>query len=215
MNLIFLGPPGAGKGTIAKRVTDHYGLRQISTGDLFRENIKNKTAVGRQAEAYMNRGELVPDSIVIAMLKDRIARDDCKGGFILDGFPRTIPQAEALAAVRAVTIDKVVNFVVPDDVVVQRLSGRRICPKCEAIYHVDNMPPKVAGVCDACKAALVQRPDDQPEKIKNRLVVYKKQTEPLIGFYRQRGLLIDVDASLPQADLIAAALQKALDKPAR
>ncbi len=202
MNLIFLGPPGAGKGTIAKLVTDKFGIIQISTGDLFRENLRNETEIGLKAKGYMDSGELVPDAIVIAMLIDRIARDDCGDGFILDGFPRTIPQAEALAADPNVTIDRVVNFVVPDAIVVQRLSGRRICPACGAIYHVTNMPPKESGVCDACGAALIQRDDDKEEAIRHRLVVYKDQTEPLIGFYRDRGLLADIDAALPELDMI-------------
>lgn len=202
MNLIFLGPPGAGKGTIAKRLLGNFGLIQISTGDLFRENIKGQTEVGMKAKAFMDRGELVPDEVVIQMLKGRILQDDCKGGFILDGFPRTIPQAEALAADSSVVIDKVVNFVVSDDVVVQRLSGRRICSSCGRIYHTTNMPPKTEGVCDDDGTALIQRDDDKPAAIQNRLVVYKKQTEPLIGFYRSRGILVDIDGALPEVSMI-------------
>jgi len=212
MNLIFLGPPGAGKGTIAKKITEKHGLIQISTGDLFRENIKNQTEIGRQAKAYMDRGELVPDSIVIDMLKARIVQPDCQGGFILDGFPRTIPQAEALEGASNVRIDKVVNFVIADDLVVQRLSGRRICPKCGAIFHVTNIPPKRSGICDKCGAALIQRDDDKEEAIRNRLVVYKKQTEPLIGFYRKRNLLADIPADLPQIDAIVARVDRLLVK---
>ncbi|MBT3377234.1 MAG: adenylate kinase [Lentisphaerae bacterium] len=202
MNLIFLGPPGAGKGTIAKRLLDRFSLLQISTGDLFRENIKGQTEVGMKAKGFMDRGELVPDGIVIEMLKGRIAQDDCKGGVILDGFPRTIPQAEALAADSSVTIDKVVNFVVPDDVVVSRLCGRRICPTCGRIYHTVNMPPKVEGVCDDDGVALIQRDDDQPDAIQHRLVVYRDQTEPLIAFYRSRGMLADIDGALPDVGAI-------------
>ena len=212
MNLIFLGPPGAGKGTIAKRVTDRYGLIQVSTGDLFRENIKNATPVGTKAKGYMDRGELVPDGVVIEMLKDRIARDDCKDGFILDGFPRTIPQAEALAAESSVTIDAAINFVIADEVVVQRLSGRRICTRCGAIYHVTNIPPKTEGVCDNDGETLIQRDDDKEEAIRNRLVVYKRQTEPLIGFYRERGLLTDLAADQPDVEQIVAGLCAILDR---
>lgn len=211
MNLIFLGPPGAGKGTIAKRVTDRYGLIQVSTGDLFRENIKNATPIGTEAKGYMDRGELVPDAVVIEMLKARIAKDDCKDGFILDGFPRTIPQAEALAAESSVKIDAAVNFVIADAVVVQRLSGRRICMTCGAIYHVTNIPPKKEGVCDNDGETLIQREDDKEEAILNRLVVYKKQTEPLIGFYRGRDLLTDLEADQPDIEQIVAGLCAILD----
>lgn len=212
MNLIFLGPPGAGKGTIAKRVTDRYGLIQVSTGDLFRENIKNATPVGTKAKGYMDRGELVPDGVVIEMLKDRIAKDDCKDGFILDGFPRTIPQAEALAAESSVKIDAAINFVIADEVVVQRLSGRRICTTCGAIYHVTNIPPKEEGVCDNDGETLIQRDDDKEEAIRNRLVVYKKQTEPLIGFYRGRDLLTDLAADQPDVEQIVSGLCAILDR---
>jgi adenylate kinase len=211
VNLIFLGPPGAGKGTIAKRVAERHGVLQISTGDLFRDNVKGGTEIGLKAKGYMDRGELVPDRIVIDMLKDRITRDDCRAGFILDGFPRTIPQAEALAADPSVTIDRVVNFVITDEVVVQRLSGRRICPKCGAIFHVTNIPPKQAGVCDACGAALIQREDDREQAIRNRLVVYKQQTEPLIGFYTQRGMLTDINADQPSIDDIVASVSAVMD----
>lgn len=211
MNLIFLGPPGAGKGTIAKQITERNGVIQVSTGDLFRENIKQQTDVGLKAKGYMDQGELVPDSIVIEMLKERITHHDCCHGFVLDGFPRTIPQAEALEGNESICIDKVINFVVDDSVVVQRLSGRRICMKCGAIYHVTNMPPKQEGVCDNCSEQLSQREDDQEEAIRNRLVVYKEQTEPLIDFYRQRGMLVDIDAAQPQLSLIVASVQHILD----
>jgi len=211
MNLIFLGPPGAGKGTIAKQITAAHGILQISTGDLFRANIKEQTAIGLEAKAYMDRGELVPDRVVIDMLKARIAQDDCRNGFILDGFPRTIPQAEALENDPNVQIDKVVNFEVPDAVVVQRLSGRRICQKCGAIYHVTNIPPKVTGVCDKCGAELMQRDDDREAAIRTRLVVYKQQTEPLIGFYRQRGLIADIAADQPEIRHIVAAVEDVLE----
>jgi len=212
MNLIFLGPPGAGKGTIAKRITDVYGLIQVSTGDLFRENIKQQTEVGRKAKGYMDSGELVPDAVVIEMLRGRISKDDCSEGFILDGFPRTIPQAEALASDSSISIDKVINFVVDDAVVVQRLSGRRICLKCGAIYHVTNMPPETEGVCDKCSEPLTQREDDKEEAIRNRLVVYKDQTEPLIEFYRQRGMLVDIDAALPEVDMIVDSVRCILNQ---
>jgi len=202
MNVIFLGPPGAGKGTIAKRLVDAFGLIQISTGDLFRENIKGQTEIGLKAKGFMDRGELVPDGVVIEMLIDRIGKDDCRDGVILDGFPRTIPQAEALAADSSVVIDKVLNYVVPDDVVVARLTGRRICPSCGRIYHITKMPPKVEGVCDDDGTSLMQRDDDKPEAIQNRLVVYSDQTEPLIDFYRSRGMLADVDGTLPDVSMI-------------
>ncbi len=193
MNLIFLGPPGAGKGTVAQRVTDDLGVVQISTGDLLRAAVGAGSELGKKAKGYMDSGELVPDELVIDLLKERILEDDCKDGFILDGFPRTIPQAEALEAA-GVKIDKVINFVIPDDLIIHRLSGRRIHKATGKIYNVnpDGVPkPPV----DMDPSELLQRDDDKAEAIANRLVVYRKQTEPLIGYYSDKNLLVDITAS--------------------
>lgn len=194
MNLIFLGAPGVGKGTYTSRIKDKYGLVHISTGDLFRENMKNNTPLGIEAKGYIEKGQLVPDEVTINMLKDRLKKDDTKNGFILDGFPRTIPQADALG--KFAKIDKVINFVADEDVIIRRLSGRRICRKCQAIYHVDNIPTKVEGVCDKCGGEVYQRDDDKPEAIKERLKVYEKQTAPLIDYYKEKGMLAVIDASV-------------------
>lgn len=193
MKLIFLGPPGAGKGTIAQRVNDDLGVVQISTGDLLREAVKAGSDLGMEAKGYMDSGELVPDSLVINLLKARIEQDDCAGGFILDGFPRTIPQAEALDQA-GVPIDKVINFVISDDLIVHRLSGRRIHKATGRIYNVNPggtpQPP-----ADMDPSELLQRDDDQAEAIANRLVVYADQTAPLIGYYEKTGLIVDIEAS--------------------
>lgn len=193
MQVIFLGPPGVGKGTIAKRMQDRRPLVQISTGDLLRAEVKNGTELGRKAQGYMDAGELVPDEIVIAMLKNRIGQPDARQGFVLDGFPRTLPQAAALQQ-QGVDIDAVVNFTAARDTIIRRLSGRRTCRQCGAIYHLTNMPPRREGVCDVCQGPLYQRDDDRPEAIGNRLVVYEKQTAPLIAFYRKQGRLKDIKA---------------------
>ncbi len=193
MKLIFLGAPGAGKGTIAKMVMKKYNTPQISTGDIFRENVKNETELGKKAKEYLDKGELVPDEITVGMVKERLSKDDCKNGYILDGFPRTIPQAEALEKIDK--IDKVIDFQARDDVIIQRLSGRRTCRKCGAIFHIVNIPPKVEGVCDKCGGELIQRSDETEEVIKNRLEVYRKQTEPLINYYKKEGMLVGVDAN--------------------
>ncbi len=193
MKLIFLGPPGAGKGTIAQRVTDDLGVVQISTGDLLRAAVGAGSDLGKEAKGYMDSGELVPDKLVIDLLKERILEDDCKDGFILDGFPRTIPQAEALGEA-GVPIDKVINFVIADELIVHRLSGRRIHKETGRIYNVNpDGTPKPPTDMDPSE--LLQRDDDQAEAIANRLVVYRDQTEPLIGYYTEKGLLIDVKAS--------------------
>ena len=193
MKLIFLGPPGAGKGTIAQRVTDDLGVVQISTGDLLRAAVGAGSELGKKAKGYMDSGELVPDDLVIDLLKERITKDDCAGGFILDGFPRTIPQAEALDQA-GVPIDKVINFIVADELIIHRLSGRRIHKETGKIYNVnpDGVPQPPT---DMDPSELLQRDDDKAEAIANRLVVYRDQTEPLIGYYKATGLIIDIVAS--------------------
>lgn len=193
MKLIFLGPPGAGKGTISGQLTGDLGIVQISTGDLLRAAVRSGSELGKQAKRFMDAGDLVPDALVIDMLKERITLADCAKGFILDGFPRTIPQAEALAQA-GVKIDKVINFQLDDAIIIHRLSGRRIHKQTGAIYNVnpDGLPQPPAGMP---REELLQRDDDKPEAIGNRLVVYRRQTEPLIGFYRKTGLLVDIDAN--------------------
>lgn len=207
MRLIFLGPPGAGKGTLAKMLASDQGSAHISTGDLFREAIANKTELGLQVKAVIEKGDLVPDDLTIKLVEERIGRPDCAAGFILDGFPRTIPQAEALG--KLVEVDGTVNFQLSDEVVVGRLSGRRLCPSCGKIYHIITMPPKKSEICDACGSGLIIRKDDQIDSIKNRLNVYKDQTEPLIAYYTKRGLLQDVDAA-PPPDAVFAELKVVL-----
>jgi adenylate kinase len=193
MKLIFLGPPGAGKGTLAGLVAKELGIPPISTGDIFRDAIKRETELGKQVKAIVGRGDLVPDELTVSLVRERLARPDAVNGYILDGFPRTIPQAEALEGFEK--LDAVLNFVTSDEVVVTRLTGREVCRACGAIYHVRNMPSKVKGVCDRCGGQTYTRDDDTLESITNRLEVYKRQTEPLIAFYRARGLLRDVDSS--------------------
>jgi adenylate kinase len=193
MKLIFLGPPGAGKGTLAGLVAKELGIPPISTGDIFRDAIKRETELGKQVKAIVGRGDLVPDELTVSLVRERLARPDAVNGYILDGFPRTIPQAEALEDFEK--LDAVLNFVTSDEVVVTRLTGREVCRACGAIYHVRNMPSKVKGVCDRCGGQTYTRDDDTLESITNRLEVYKRQTEPLIAFYRARGLLRDVDSS--------------------
>ena len=198
MNLIFLGPPGAGKGTLAGLVSKELAIPQISTGDIFRDAIKRETELGKKVKEIVGRGDLVPDDLTVSLVRERLARPDAKKGYILDGFPRTIPQAEALEQFQ--TLDAVVNFTISDSLVVERLSGREICKSCGAIYHVKNMPSKVKGVCDACGGPVYTRPDDSLESITNRLLVYRKQTEPLIAFYRSKKLLRDIDSSKSPED---------------
>ncbi len=201
MKLIFLGPPGAGKGTLAGLMGKELGIPQISTGDIFRDAIKRETELGKKVKQIVSRGDLVPDALTVDLVKERLAQPDASKGFILDGFPRTIPQAEALEEFQRP--DAVINFVISDEAVVKRLSGRRVCRNCGAIYNVDNMPSKVEGVCDKCGGPLYTRDDDSVESIKNRLEVYKRQTEPLILFYRKKNLLKDVDSSTnPQSSLV-------------
>jgi len=198
MNLILLGPPGAGKGTQAQRLVDRLKVPQISTGDLLRAAVREGTDLGKQAKEYMERGELVPDSIVVGMLEERIKADDCTPGCILDGFPRAVSQAEALAGVfsglgRA--LDHVVSIEVPEEELVKRLTGRRSCPRCGAMFHVMFSPPKQEGVCDKCGGELITRADDNEETIRNRISVYREQTEPLKKFYQEKGLLRPVDGT--------------------
>ena len=193
MRLMMLGPPGAGKGTIAKKLVAKYGFPQLSTGDLLRAAVAEGTELGTKAKTYMDAGELVPDAVVIGLIEERLKQSDCREGFILDGFPRTLPQAEALAGITE--LQAVVNLDVSDEEVVARLSGRRTCKQCGAIYHVRNIPPTVEGRCDRCEGELFQRDDDQEEAIRNRLSVYRNQTLPLIDYYREAGILHDVDGA--------------------
>ncbi|MBP3367340.1 MAG: adenylate kinase [Treponema sp.] len=197
MNFIFLGPPGAGKGTLASQVAEEYGIPQISTGDIFRENIKNQTELGKKVKSILDSGALVSDDVVLEIVEDRLKKDDCKNGFILDGFPRTIPQAEAF---EKLGIDvKVVNFEVDNDLIIARLSNRRVCKSCKANYNVKFMPPKVEGKCDKCGGELFTREDDKLESITNRLAVYRKETAPLIDFYRKLGKITDIDSARDSA----------------
>lgn len=207
MNLVFLGPPGAGKGTMAVRVAEHFGIPHISTGDIFRANIKGQTELGKKVKAILDAGNLVPDELTIDLVKDRLAKPDAQGGYILDGFPRTIPQADALAGFS--TVAKALNFVLVDEEVVKRLSGRRVHPGSGRTYHVLFSPPKVADVDDVTGEPLVIRPDDQEDAIRNRLEVYRKQTEPLIEYYQSRNLLVDID-SAPAPDAVFQTVLKAL-----
>lgn len=193
MNLIFLGPPGAGKGTLAAMVKDAYRIPHISTGDLFRAAINNQTDLGKKVKAILDAGDLVPDEVTIEMVRRRLEEEDARNGFILDGFPRTIPQAEALEDFAR--IDSVINLVVDKETVIKRLSGRRIAKKSGRVYHIHFNPPQVEGICDESGEELIQRDDDRPEAIENRLEVYHSQTAPLIEYYRNKGLLQDVDAS--------------------
>ncbi len=192
MNLIFLGAPGAGKGTQAEKVCEKLNIPAISTGNMLREAVKNNTEAGLKAKAFMDAGDLVPDEVVIGILKDRIAQDDARNGFILDGFPRTVVQAEALEKM-GVQIDKVVNIHVADETITGRLSGRRVCEACGASYHVDYKPTKTEGVCNLCEGKVVQRNDDKPETVLARLLTYHEKTAPLIGFYESRNKLVTVE----------------------
>lgn len=209
MNLVFLGPPGAGKGTIASEAKNHFDIPHISTGDLFRSHIKGGTELGKQVQAILASGDLVPDSVTIAMVEDRFKQDDAKKGFILDGFPRTIAQADALSKMK--NLDFVVNFVLDRDQIVARLSGRRMCKSTGRTYHILYNPPKVEGLDDETGEPLIQRDDDKPEAILNRLAVYEAQTAPLIEYYRERKLLLDIDAA-PSPLEVLATLIEALEK---
>ena len=207
MKIIMLGAPGAGKGTQAKMSADKYGVPHISTGDIFRANIKNGTELGMEAKKYMDQGLLVPDELTGRILLDRVAQDDCKNGYVLDGFPRTIPQAEVLDSELTKLgdhIDYAINVDVPDENIVKRMSGRRACLTCGATYHIEHVPPKKEGICDVCGSELVLRDDDKPETVKNRLNVYHEQTQPLIDFYTEKGVLKTVDGTVPMEEVFAA-----------
>lgn len=206
MKIVMLGAPGAGKGTQAQMISEKFNIPHISTGDIFRYNIKNGTELGKKAKGYMDAGQLVPDELTIEILLDRVAGDDCRDGYILDGFPRTIPQAEALTDVLAKNGDQIeyaIDVEVPDDNIIKRMSGRRTCPECGASYHIQYIPPKKEGICDNCGAALVQRDDDKPETVQNRLSVYHDQTQPLIDFYRGQNVLHEVDGTKEMNDVFA------------
>lgn len=208
MKLVFLGPPGVGKGTYAKILVRKYGIPHISTGDIFREEIARGTPLGRKVKEYVERGLLVPDEIVIEIVRQRLSREDCRRGFILDGFPRTIEQARTLENI--VSIDAAVHFYAPMEVVIDRISGRLVCPRCGAIYHVKYRPPKVPGICDVCGAKLVRRPDDRPEVARRRYEIYYKTMKPVIEYYRSKGLLIEVDASRESAEEVVEELEREL-----
>lgn len=199
MNLILLGAPGAGKGTQAEVIAEHLSIPTISTGNIIREALKSGTEMGRKAKEYMDAGKLVPDDIVIGIIQERLAQPDCAGGFILDGFPRTIPQAEALDRM-GIVIDRVIDIEVADETIARRVSGRRVCPACGASYHVDYKRPAVENVCDRCGDTLVQRKDDHPDTVRERLRVYHEQTEPLKGYYAQSGKLYIVEGQEDVAD---------------
>ena len=213
---ILLGPPGAGKGTQAAKIVEKYQIPHISTGDIFRENIKQGTELGKKASEYINRGELVPDDLVIEIATDRLTRDDCKAGFILDGFLRTVHQAEELdkfLTARGEKLSVVINLEVGEDVLMKRLTGRRVCKKCGASFHVVNMPPKQEGICDVCGGELIQRPDDNEETAANRIAVYNDQTKPLIDYYEKAGIIANIDGSKPLEESFAS-VSKALDDTA-
>lgn len=207
MKLIMLGAPGAGKGTQAKKIADKYNIPHISTGDIFRANIKNGTDLGQKAKTYMDQGLLVPDDLVVDLVMDRFAQPDCENGYVLDGFPRTIPQAEALDAALEKTgakIDYAINVEVPDENIIRRMSGRRACVACGATYHLVHIPPKKEGVCDTCGKELILRDDDKPETVKKRLDVYHEQTQPLIDYYTEKGSLVEVDGTVDMEDVFNA-----------
>ena len=213
MKIIMLGAPGAGKGTQAARMAEKYHIPHISTGDIFRANIRDNTELGQKAKSYMDKGLLVPDELTCDLVMDRISQDDCRDGFILDGFPRTIPQAEALTKAleaKGTAMDAAVDVEVPDENIINRMGGRRFCPVCGATYHVVALPPKKEGICDNDGAALVIRDDDKPETVKTRLDVYHEQTQPLIDYYQKAGILKTVDGT-KSADEVFEAIVKALN----
>lgn len=204
MKIIMLGAPGAGKGTQAKMIADKYSIPHISTGDIFRANIKNGTELGKKAKTYMDQGLLVPDELVVDLVVDRVGQEDCSNGYVLDGFPRTIPQAESLdAALEKLgsKVDYAINVEVPDENIVRRMSGRRACVACGATYHIVHIPTKVEGICDRCGSELILRDDDKPETVKKRLTVYHEQTQPLIDYYNDKKVLVEVDGTKDMNDV--------------
>ncbi len=210
MKLIMLGAPGAGKGTQAKKIADKYNIPHISTGDIFRANIKNGTELGKKAKEYMDQGLLVPDELVVDLVVDRVNQEDCADGYVLDGFPRTIPQAEALNQALAALnqkVDYAINVEVPDANIVSRMSGRRACVGCGATYHIEYAPTKVENICDTCQGELILREDDKPETVQKRLNVYHEQTQPLIDYYTEKGILEEVDGTVDINDVFAAIVQ--------
>lgn len=210
MKVIMLGAPGAGKGTQAKQIADKYKIPHISTGDIFRANIKEGTDLGKKAKEYMDQGLLVPDELVVELVADRIQQNDCENGFVLDGFPRTIPQAESLdAALEKLNekMDYAIDVDVKDEVIIDRMSGRRACLNCGATYHIVTIPTKVEGVCDRCGSQTVLRDDDKPETVKKRLEVYHDQTQPLIDYYTKKGILRSVDGTLPMTEVFNAIVE--------
>lgn len=209
MKLVFIGPPGVGKGTYAKAVSEKFGIPHISTGDIFREEIKKGSELGKRVKEFLDKGLLVPDDIVIEVVKQRLSMGDCRKGFILDGFPRTLQQAEALE--QFARPEWAFLFQARDETILERLGGRRICPKCGAIYHIKYMPPKVPGICDKCGAPLIQRKDDTPEVIMERLKIYREQFTPIILFYKERGRLVEIDAN-EQADKVVPVVIERLRK---
>ena len=207
MKIIMLGAPGAGKGTQAKMIAEKYAIPHVSTGDIFRANIKNGTELGMEAKKYMDQGQLVPDELTVKILLDRVAQDDCKNGYVFDGFPRTIPQAKVLDdALNKLDekIDFAINVDVPDENIVRRMSGRRAYVGCGGTYHIEHVPPKKEGICDVCGQELILRDDDKPETVLNRLKVYHDQTQPLIDFYTEKGVLKEVDGTVDMTDVFAA-----------
>lgn len=210
MNLILLGAPGAGKGTQAEIICEKFSIPAVSTGNIIREALKNGTEMGLKAKAYMDEGKLVPDDVVIGIIRERLSQDDCKNGFILDGFPRTIPQAEALDQM-GIVIDRVISIEVPDDKIAARMAGRRVCPKCGASYHTEYKKPQTDGICNACGSELVQRKDDAPETVLERLHVYHEQTEPLKGYYEKAGKLRLVEGQEEVKDTTALTLAALTD----
>lgn len=217
MKIIMLGAPGAGKGSQASRIAKEYQLPHISTGDIFRANLKEETELGKRAKSFMDKGELVPDDITIAMLLERIHKEDCKNGYILDGFPRTIPQAEALKealAKKDEKIDLALDVEASDELIIKRMAGRRTCPACGAIYHIVTLPPKTEGICDRCGADLIQRKDDNEETVKNRLKIYHEVTEPLISYYKKEGILEEIDGA-EELDKVFEKVKRIIHKRSR
>jgi adenylate kinase len=218
MNLVFLGPPGSGKGTQAARLSAKLGLVHLSTGDMLREAVRNSTSLGRQAEEYMKRGDLVPDALIVGMIEAKLASGELKSGFILDGFPRNMPQAEALDQMfekTKITLDAAVLLAVPDEELVRRLSGRWHCPQCQTGYNYPMSMPEVAGKCDKDGALLVRRPDDDEAVVRNRLDVYKKQTQPIVDYYRRKSLLKEVKADRKPDEVFESLLSMASSKASR